>query len=178
VLAALLCTAIAQALGSSPPGEATRLRSEVERASEAASRRLRPPAERLGRDLPLEAGRLDRLSGPAATVEGQLTLALAELERMSALTYDPHYLPALVAVGRAFLAATGQDPLTRTQVNPEFAGLGVEIAAGAAGLDGDAQAASRVSRGVRSLSRARARSRHRARSLERLLERARGSEAG
>jgi hypothetical protein len=135
-------------------------------------------ALRLARRLPGDARRLDALREPAGTVEAQLGVALDELGRMSALTYDPHYLPAVFAVGRAFVAASGRDPLTRTPVNPEYLGLGTELAGSAGRLDRAADDAGSLAAGVRRLNRKLVRSQRHARLLERRIERLRAGEAG
>jgi hypothetical protein len=134
-------------------------------------------ASRLARELPLETARLGRLRDPAGTIESQVSVALGELERMSPLTYDPHYLPALVATGRVFMAATGQDPLTRTQIQPEYLGLDRELAESAAHIDKSAGQAARLAGTVRRLTSALKRTRRRADRLQRSLERLRGRDA-
>ena len=54
-------------------------------------------------------------------------------------TLDPHYLPALVAAGRAYVAVSGQDPLTGTTINPDYLGLEPELAANVARLGRSAE---------------------------------------
>jgi hypothetical protein len=151
--------------------EARGLHSALAQMTELAQRRLRPPALRLARDLPVGASRLNGLREPASTVEGQLSAALDELGQMNALTYDPHYLPALLAVGRAFAAASGKDPLTKTTINPDYLGLQSELAGSATRLDVAAGDAGTLSRGVKRLTRALIRSQRSARLLERRIER-------
>lgn len=125
-------------------------------------------ARQLARQLPREARSLTELREPAATTQAQLGIALAEMRQMSALA-DPHYLPALIAVGRAHLAASGRDPLTGTAVNPEYAGLEAELAGTAGRLAAGAAKARRLSRGVVRLRRDLRRSERRVRTLERKL---------
>jgi hypothetical protein len=179
----LLALAIAAEAASHPVGqgttsaEATRLRTQLADASRLTARRLRPGAELLARDLPAEAAGLERLREPASTTEGQLAVALSELERMSALTYDPHYLPALLAVGRAFLAVSGQDPITRTTINPEYLGLERELAVGAEDLEDAGGTAAAVARSARRLGRSLVRLRRRAQRLEARIERLRQRDA-
>ena len=95
---------------------------------------------------------------------------------MGALTYDPHYLPALIAVGRAHLAASGQDPLTGTAVDPSYLGLERELVESAGRIETVAAEAGRVSRGVARLRRDLASSQRRERRLERELRRLRRGE--
>jgi hypothetical protein len=125
---------------------------------------------RLARDLPVEASNLKSLREPAATTQAQLGIALDELRQMSApADLDPHYLPALVAAGRAFVAVSGQDPLTRTAINPEYTGLESELAAGEARLARSAGDARTVAAGIRRLERRLAHMRRRVRRLGRRL---------
>jgi hypothetical protein len=144
--------------------------------SEEATR-SKPLALRLARQLPTEAHRIDRLREPATEVEAQLGVALDELGRMSALAYDQHYLPAVIAVGRAFVAASGRDPLTRTTVNPEYTGLVPELTDGAKRLGRAAGDARALAGEVKRLTRLLGRATRRADRLEHGLERARDSGA-
>jgi hypothetical protein len=156
-------------------GEAGRLRSDLARMTKLARRGVWPPAQRLTRQLPGEAERLQRLREPASTATAQIRLALDELRQMGALTFDPHYLPALVAAGRAYVAASGQDPLTGTAINSGYAGLEPELAASEARLGrGAADAAGLLAR-VKRLTRALARSRRRAGRLEHRVNRPRAA---
>jgi hypothetical protein len=155
--------------------EAGRLRSDLARMARLAERGVRPPALRLAQRLPAEAERLKRLREPASTTTAQIRVALDELRQMRALRLDPHYLPALVAAGRAYLAASGQDPLTGTAVNPEYAGLEAELAAGEARLGRDGAEAAKLSARVKRLTRALARSRRRAGRLEHRFHRLRAA---
>jgi hypothetical protein len=155
--------------------EAGRLRSDLARMAKLAKRGLRPPALRLAQRLPAEAERLKRLREPASTTATQIRVALDELRQMSALRLDPHYLPALIAAGRASLAVSDQDPLTGTAVNPEYAGLEAELAGGEARLGRDAAEAAKLSARVKRLARALARSRRRAGRLERRVHRLRAA---
>jgi hypothetical protein len=158
-------------------GDATetgRLNSDLVRAAKLNNRGVRPPARRLARELPDDAKRLGELREPAATARDEAGIALDELRQMSApATLNPHYLPALVAAGRAFLAAGGRDPLTRTAIDPAYAGLEAELALREARLRKAATDAAKLSARARSLSRALARARRRARRLERQLRRER-----
>lgn len=133
-------------------------------------------AQKVARQLPAEARRLAELQEPAGTVQAQLGVALGELREMGALTYDPHYLPALIAVGRAHLAASGQDPLTGTAVDPSYLGLERELVESAGRIETVAAEAGRVSRGVARLRRDLASSQRRERRLERELRRLRRGE--
>lgn len=159
LLATVLLLAVVPAAALSGPGE------------------TRSAAQRLARQLPAEARRLAELREPAATVQTQLGVALGELREMDALTYDPHYLPALIAVGRAHLAASGRDPLTGTTVDPNYLGLERELAESTGGIEAAASEAGRLSRGVQRLQRDLARSQRRQRRLERELRHLRGAES-
>jgi hypothetical protein len=158
--------------------EAGRLYSALDRMSKLTSHQVRPPAARLAGGVPDTAERLDRLREPASTAETQVGIALGELQQMNALTYDPHYAPALVAAGRAFVAITGQDPLTRTAVNPEYLGLEHELAANTSRLQTAGRDAAKVLRGVKRLNRELTRSKRRAGHLERQLRRMRARDTG
>ncbi len=146
----------ARGLSSSLGGLAARVR-----------RSLRPSASRLAGTIPAEAQRLEALSGPSATTEAQVGIALDQLQQMSALRVDPHYLPALVAVGRAYLAATGADPLTGTALDPSYSGLGAELTASALAVRQRAKEAAELSTRIERLSKALAGSKRRARRLQR-----------
>lgn len=131
-------------------------------ASEAGSR--------LARELPTDASRLESLREPAATTKAQVTIVLDELRQMSIpADLDPHYLPALVAAGRAFVAVSGQDPLTRTAIDPEYAGLEAELATSEARLDRSAGDARTVATGIHQLERRLIRARRLVRLLRRHL---------
>lgn len=170
---ALASAAIAQAAPNptSLSSEANALTSSLSAAAQLTKRQLAPGAAGLARGLPGQAERLESLHQPAATSEEQLRLALGQMQQMSPLPYDPHYLPALIAVGRAHLAATGTDPLSATFVNPEYAGLGNELARGASALRRSAGRAAQLSRQVKSLSRELAAEKRRAARLARALKR-------
>jgi hypothetical protein len=156
--------------------KAGRLDADLARIAKLNNRGVRPPAQRLARELPDDAKRLGELREPAATARDQAGVALDELREMSApATLNPHYLPALLAAGRAFVAAGGQDPLTRTPVNPAYLGLEAELALREARLQGSAAGAAKLSARAQRLGRALARARRRARRLERQLRRARGA---
>jgi hypothetical protein len=150
--------------------EAGRLDLSLTRIARLADRQVRPPARRLAQGLPTEAEQLKALREPASTTQEQAKVALDELRQMSVpATLDPHYVPALLAAGRAFLAVSGQDPLTGTTVNPDYLGLESELAASEARLADSASAAAKLSARARWLSRALARTRRRADRLARLL---------
>jgi len=166
LFALLLGAAMPVAALPSGASEAGRLRSDLARMTKLAKREVQPPAQRLAQRLPGEVERLKRLREPASTATAQIRVALDELRQMSALKLDPHYLPALVAAGRAFIAASGQDPLTGTAVNPGYAGLEPELAAGEAGLGRNAADAAKLSTRVKHLTRALARAKRRAGRLE------------
>jgi hypothetical protein len=180
---AVAALAVAVLLASVPAGsgreaEAGRLYSALDRMAKLTSRQVRPPAARVADGLPGTADGLGRLREPASTAETQVGIALGELQQMSALTYDPHYAPALVAAGRAFVAITGQDPLTRTAVNPEYLGLDRELAGNASSLQTAGREAARVLRGVKRLNRELIRSKRHAGRLERQLRQIRARGAG
>lgn len=127
-------------------------------------------ARGLARELPADAGQLKALREPAATTQAQVTIALGELRQMGPLAdLDPHYLPALVAAGRAFVAVSGQDPLTRTAIDPGYTGLESELATSAARLERSAGDARTVAAGMRRLERRLAEERRRVRLLQRRL---------
>lgn len=150
--------------------EAERLRSSLTWIAKLASRRVRPPALHLTQSLPGGAERLEALREPAAATRAQVETTLEELRRMSApATLDPHYLPALVAAGGAFVAVSGQDPLTRTTINPDYLGLEPELGASAVWLRSAAADAGELSSRVKRLTRALINSRRRATRLEREL---------
>jgi len=134
----------------------------------------REAGRRLARDLPADAQQLKSLREPAATTQDQTKVALDELRQMSApATLDPHYAPALVAAGRAFLAVSGQDPLTRTAINPDYTGLESELAAAEARLERSAGDARTAAAGIRRLGRRLVQMRRRVQRLGRRLRAAR-----
>jgi hypothetical protein len=142
--------------------EAGRLQSSLARIAKLAKGEVRPPALRLARGLPGEVQGLGALREPAGTTQAQAGIALGELRQMGAIaTLDPHYLPALVAAGRAFVAVSGQDPVTRTAINPDYAGLETELAESEARLDALAGEAARLAGRVKRLTRLVAASRRR-----------------
>ncbi len=163
--ALLLGPAIAVSAMPAGTAETGRLQSALAQMTELANRQLRPPALRLARDLPGDADRLDALRDPASTTQAQVKIALDELRQMTSLTLDPHYLPALVAAGRAYVAVSGQDPLTETTINPDYLGLERELAGDAARLDGAAGDAGQLSSGVKRLTRELIRAKRRASRL-------------
>jgi hypothetical protein len=169
VLALSAGTAISAGAMSGGGAEAGRLRSELARMTELANRRLEPPALRLAGELPGERDRLSRLREPASTAQAQLKVALSQLQEMSALVYDPHYLPALIAAGRAYTAVSGQDPVTGTAVNPEYLGLERELATDGGQLNGSAEDAGTLSAGVKRLTQELGRAQRRARHVERQI---------
>lgn len=184
----LLCTLAATLLlGATVPvlampggagEEAGRLHSSLDRIAGLANRELRPPALRLAGDLPADAKRLGALREPASATQAQIAIALDELRQMrTAAILDPHYLPALVAAGRAFAAVSGQDPLTRTTIDPDYLGLEAELAANEARLDRSAGDAGEVSGAVKRLTRALADAKRRAGRLERRIGRMRAAGA-
>jgi cell division septum initiation protein DivIVA len=172
--AALLLGTVAPALASGPGApEAKRLDAVLTRSAKLANRRLRPPAQRLARELPAEAKQIAALREPAATTQAQTAIALDELRQVSfPASLDPHYLPALVAAGRAFVAVSGQDPVTRTTINPEYTGIEAELAASEARLAGPTGDAGKVSAAVKRLRSELARAKRHARRLERRLRHA------
>lgn len=157
--------------------EAALLDSSLQRSAAIAERQVQPLARRLAQGLPGSAEELRALREPAATTQEQVKVALDELRQMSiAASLDPHYLPALLAAGRAFLAASGQDPLTRTTVNPDYLGLERELAASQARLAGSARVGEKLAARVRQLTRQLAGARRRADRLA--LQLRRGAPAG
>lgn len=169
--AALLLGAVVPVLAS-PRGasEAGRLDAALNRSAKLVNHRLRPPAQSLARELPAEAKQIAALREPAATTQAQIAIALDELRQVSLpASLDPHYLPALVAAGRAFAAVSGQDPVTRTTINPEYTGLEAELTASEARLTSFAGDAGEVSAGVKRLRRELTRAKRHARRLERRL---------
>lgn len=152
VLVAVAAAPAAMALaGAAAPARAGRLRSQVEAA----------------------ASGVEGLREPAATTQSQLAIALDQLRQASALTYDPHYLPALAAAGRAYLAVSGHDPFTGTQVSPEYAGLEPELAGDASRLRGAADEARRLAVATGLLVRRLREEKRRTRRLEAKLRRLR-----
>lgn len=174
-VAALAILLLLVSVAASPGVEAKGggLYSALTRMARLSTHQLRPRTTRLAADLPETAGRLKDLREPASTAETQVGIALGELQQMSALIYDPHYAPALVAAGRAFVAITGRDPLTRTAINPEYQGLGHELAADASSVETSGRNAAKALSAVKRLSRELARSKRRAGRLERELRRLR-----
>lgn len=154
--------------------EAGRLHSALARMTRLTDRRLRPPALRLARDLPGDAERLERLTEPASAAQAQVKVALDELLQMNALVLDPHYPAALVATGRAYVAISGQDPLTGTTIDPEYLGLEPELAGDAARLRLRAGDAGELSAGVKLLEGALIHYKARAHRLELEVRRLRG----
>jgi hypothetical protein len=157
----------AAATGSGSAEEAARLRSALGEMTKQVQHNVKPVALRLSRNLPGEEDRIGRLREPASTAQAQVKIALNELRQMNTSALDPHYLAAVVAAGRAYVAISGQDPLTGTSVNPEYLGLEPELTADAAHLHGDAAEAAKLSTSVKRLARELIRSRRRAQHLER-----------
>ena len=170
VAALLLSVAVPALASTGGTVEAPRLGASLTRTTQLVKGRLRPPASRLARGLPGEAKRLAALREPASTTQTQIGIALDELRQIGAPAgLDPHYLPALLAAGRAFVAVSGEDPLTRTAIDPEYAGLATELTASEAALVRSAGDAGEVSAAVKRLTRELAQARKRARRLERRL---------
>jgi hypothetical protein len=176
LLAALALAALARAASPTPAGtaaDAAGLSAELVAPSRLARTQLSPEARALAKALPRMAKRVDSLRQPAATTEEQLGIAFGQIQQMTALAYDPHYLPALVAVGRAYVAARGTDPLTGTMVDPEYGGLGRELTGSAAALHRAAGHSAQLSRTVRSLTAKLAAERRRSTQLATALDRLR-----
>lgn len=172
MVAALTAVTVARAAAptsSTVAAEADRL-SSATNASARLAHRLAPEAGGLAHALPGVLARLDSLHEPTATTEEQLRVALGQLQQMSTLASDPHYLPALLAVGRAYFAATGSDPLTGTAVDPEYAGLGRELSRAGSDLKGGTERAARLSREVGSLKRELTKQKRRAARLAAALQ--------
>lgn len=177
---ALACATVAQAAAPSPAASANaaaRLSAAIAGSARLTRASLAPAAKTVAKALPSAAARLDSLQGPAATTEEQLRVALGQLQQVSPLAYDPHYLPALLAVGRAYLAAAGADPITGITVDPEYTGLRRELAAGRAQLRRSASRAATVAEGLRALSLRLAREKRHAARLAATLDRLRGVRA-
>jgi hypothetical protein len=165
-------------VAATPGAEAGRLHSALARIAKLANREVKPPALQLARDLPAAADRIERLREPALTGQTQIRIALDELRQVGAIaTLDPHYLPALVAAGRAYVAVSGQDPLTATTINPDYRGLEPELADEAAQLGSSATEAATLSSRVKRLTRSLAGAKRRARQLERRIQRMRAPDA-
>lgn len=169
VLAAVTVARAATPTPATVAAEAGHLSSATS-VSAGLARRLAPEAGGLAHSLPGVLRRLDSLHEPIATTEEQLRLALGQLQQMSALTYDPHYLPALLAVGRAYLSATGSDPLSGTAIDPEYTGLGRELSRAGSDLKRGAARATRLSHEVKTLSRELTRQKRRAARLAGALQ--------
>lgn len=166
LLAILLVPAMAVRAMPTGAADAWRLHSALVRIAAQASRSIDPQARQLAQSLPGSAEQLNQLRDPANTTQTQLNTAFDELEQMSVTaTLDTHYLPALVAVGRAYLAASGQDPLTGITINPNYLGLSGELSRNVIQLQQFADRADRLSVNVDRLSGALARWKHRARRL-------------
>lgn len=176
-LAAALLTAGATVALAAEGGEAGRLGSDLSRMGKLTNSELKPAARQLAHDLPGESDRLTKLREPASTAQAQLKVALTELREMKALTYDPHYMPALTATCRAYLAVSGLDPVTGTAVNPEYRGLDSELAADAARLDESAGGAAGLSKGIGRLGAELVRARRRTRLIERQIRANRAARA-
>lgn len=177
---ALLAATPARAIpptAASAANEAAGLGAALAGSAQLTRTRLGPEARALAKSLPRLAGRVDSLRQPAATVEEQLSIALGQLQQMTMLVYDPHYSPALIAVGRAYFAASGTDPLTGTAVDPEYAGLGRELTGSAAALHRQASHSAQLSRTVRSLTARLSLERRRSAQLATALERLRHADS-
>ena len=156
ILAAALLLVMSNSGLAMPGGAAKsgRLHADLARMAKLVNRELKPPAQHLARSLPGDAERLQALREPASTTQAQVAIALGELRQMGATTIlDPHYLPALVAAGRAYVSVSGQDPLTQTTINPGYRGLEPELAGGAARLEASAAEAAKLSARVKRLQR-------------------------
>lgn len=170
--ALLLALPLAASIAHPRPPDGRTVGKALSEMTVLTQRQVKRPADRLSRGLPADAKRLAALREPAATVQAQLGIALAELRQMSTAIVDPHYLPALLAVGRAQMAASGQDPLTQTTINPSYLGLEREIAASTASVDEAADRSAKLARSVGRLLRKLRASSRRANALERRLRRA------
>jgi hypothetical protein len=178
VLMLLAGAALAAATTSSGGAdEAARLRSALDDMTKLVQHSVKPAALRLARNLPAEEDRLGRLREPASTAQAQVKIALNELRQMSTSALDPHYLPAVIAAGRAYVAISGQDPITGTSVNPEYLGLEPELTADATHLHGEAAEAAKLSASVKRLARELIRSKRRAQHLEGRVQRLRARSA-
>lgn len=171
---ALAAAAVARAAAPTPATlapEADGLATAVATAARLTRTQLAPEARVLAKGLPRITNRIGSLRQPAATTEEQLQIALGQLQQMSPPSYDSHYLAALLAVGRAYAAASGVDPLTGTALGPEYAGLGRELARGEATARRAGERAARLSRQARTLTASLSRERRRAAQLASALTR-------
>lgn len=176
VTAALAAAALAQAAPPTPAstaGEASGLSTALAGSARLARTQLAPQARGLAKAMPRAADRVGSLREPAATTEEQLRVALGQLQQMTTGATDPHYVPALMAVGRAYFAASGADPLTGIAVDPEYAGLGSELAGSEAALRRSAGRGAQLSRAVRTLTAKLTVERRRSAQLATALERLR-----
>ncbi len=129
--------------------------------------RLGIPARGLARDLSTAAEQSGELQEKATTVEEQLGVALQEMIAMRSTAADPHYLPALIAVGRAYAAASGRDPVGGFQLAPGYSGLASALTDTAAGQRAAAGQARKLARAARRVKRMLTRSSAKAGALER-----------
>lgn len=175
-VATLAAVTIAQAAPSTPAGaaaEASGLSAALAGSARLAHTRLAPEARAVAKALPRLARRVDSLRQPAATTEEQLGVALGQLQQVTMVAIDPHYTPALIAVGRAYVAARGTDPFTGTAVDPEYKGLGRELGGSATALHRQARRGAQLSRAVRTLTKRISLERRRAAALATALDRLR-----
>lgn len=157
-------------------GEAGAVQADLSRIAKLVNRELKPPAQRLAQSLPAAAEDIERLREPASTGQAQIRITLDELRQVGAVaTLDPHYVSALVAAGRAYVAISGQDPLTATTINPDYRGLEPELASDATQLGESAGEAVKLSSRVKRLTHQLAVARRHARQLERQLQRSRAA---
>lgn len=163
---ALLAAAIPVAAMSSQDTQLGRLSSDLDELAKLANQEVKPSTVRLARKLPGSVDRLQRLREPASTAQAQIAIALSEMQQMKALVADPHYLPALVAAGRAYSAISGKDPLTGTTINPDYGGLEPELAASQSSLEALSATAKKASSQVKRLSRLLLHAKRRANRLE------------
>jgi putative drug exporter of the RND superfamily len=136
-------TRITDALARAEDG-AGELASGAERASAGAERLAEALTEVRGRvadeALPglrelasgLSSGseQLGRLREPVQVGERELAEAYQALSAMGVGKSDPQYAEALESVARASGAISGRDPITGTQVRPDYDGLDAELATG------------------------------------------------
>lgn len=174
VLALLGGAGVAAGAASGGSGEVSRLRAELIRMTRLVNRRLAPAAGRLATDLPAEREQLGRLREPASTAQAQAKTTLNQLQEMTSVaTLDPHYMPALVAAGRAYTAVSGLDPVTGTAISAEYLGLERELTTDGEAIDRSATDANRLATTVKRLREGLGRAQRRARSAERQLQRMR-----
>ncbi len=101
------------------------LRDEVPNLRVNALRRARATERSLEQDA---HEKLPELIAPAKVADEQLKAAMQQLEEMNVGKTDPHYEPALEALGKASAAVGGTDPVSGEPYARGYAGLPTELA--------------------------------------------------